>query len=171
MMPIRPEVHAAITLLAELFPKVFFVYETRRKPLKVGIDADIRAAVGEMPELSAALSYYCNNDAYLRRLVAGAVRVDLTGCSAGEVTPRQAGYAALVLQHRMAKHARKKGEPVSEAVPTPTITVTDETAPPVQIAKTESAPPSPKRLGLADLKAARAQRIRSAQPGKVETSP
>src|SRR5262249_34916946 len=36
---------AAIALLAERWPKCFAVYEQRRRPLKIGIDADIMAAL------------------------------------------------------------------------------------------------------------------------------
>ena len=41
------ETVAAICLLAERFPEAFSMAARRRKPLKVGIDQDIRAALGD----------------------------------------------------------------------------------------------------------------------------
>src|SRR5262245_34878002 len=40
-----PEIAAALSLLAERWPKCFSVFERRRRPLKVGIDRDIKAAL------------------------------------------------------------------------------------------------------------------------------
>jgi ProP effector len=109
---------AGIARLAEAFPKAFFTYEARRKPLKVGIHDDIRAALGDAVanELRATLGYYCNNDAYLRQCATGAARIDLEGFLAGSVTAEQAEHAAELLRRRRAKRARKaalKPEPPS----------------------------------------------------------
>jgi sRNA-binding protein len=38
----RDQVNATITMLAERFPKTFFVYQVRRKPLKIGIHNDLQ---------------------------------------------------------------------------------------------------------------------------------
>jgi hypothetical protein len=83
----RLDMLAGIARLAEAFPKAFFTYEARRKPLKVGIHDEIRPALGDAVanELRAALGYYCNNDAYLRQCVTGAARIDLEGFLAGSV--------------------------------------------------------------------------------------
>jgi sRNA-binding protein len=54
----RVDVVAIITRLAELCPKVIFVYEARRRPLAIGIRDVILAKVGDRitpDELSAAL--------------------------------------------------------------------------------------------------------------------
>src|SRR5215469_12355201 len=39
------EIAARIVLLAEWFPKTFFVYERRRKPLKLRIDMDLQTVL------------------------------------------------------------------------------------------------------------------------------
>jgi sRNA-binding protein len=80
---------AVLDLLAETWPKCFFIYEQRRLPLKIGIHQDIIAVLdgaGTPIELRRALAYYCRNRSYLRHLRAGAVRIDLDGNPAGTVT-------------------------------------------------------------------------------------
>ena len=54
---------AAIALLARAFPKCFFILETRRVPLKVGIRADIIAKLSgaEPTALQIALQFYTHN--------------------------------------------------------------------------------------------------------------
>jgi ProP effector len=89
----RTDANDVIDLLAERFPACFARYEARRKPLKVGIKADILAALGGAiteRELSIALRIYTSNEVYRRRLVEGAARIDLKGEPAGAVTPEQA---------------------------------------------------------------------------------
>jgi len=57
-------VAAVIALLAETFPKCFSVYQPRRRPLKLKIHLDIRAALdGAITplELHKALGIYCSN--------------------------------------------------------------------------------------------------------------
>jgi ProP effector len=130
-------IEAVIEALAGLFPKCIFVYERHRRPLKVGIHRDIMAAIGGAitpRELSAALSFYVTNAAYCKHLYAGAVRIDLDGEPAGEVTPGQ----ALPVRHKA------KAVETTPAIPTPV-------KPPEQ-------PQGPRRLGLADLRVAAAKR-------------
>jgi sRNA-binding protein len=118
------EVTAAIALLSECFPKSFSLHEAKRRPLKVGINADIRAqldGVLTLQELGRALRCYCGNRVYLARMRAGAARIDLDGNKAGEVSPEDAAGAASRLAHRAKKF------PVPKA-----------------------AAPAPKRLTLAD---------------------
>jgi sRNA-binding protein len=65
------EVTAAIALLSECFPKSFSLHEAKRRPLKVGINADIRAqldGVLTLQELGRALRCYCGNRVYLARM-------------------------------------------------------------------------------------------------------
>jgi ProP effector len=160
---------AGIARLAEAFPQAFFVYEGRRKPLKIGIDRDIRTMLGgdtmSDAELNAALTWYCSNSGYLRACAVGAPRIDLEGCPSGEVTAEQAKGAAKQLLQRATKRARKAAlAPVPEPAPQ---TVT-EPAPVEQAPEPASPVPAPspapaeqgapKRLGLADLKAASARR-------------
>jgi len=90
-------IYATINLLCEAFPACFKQYERRRRPLKVGIHADILAALDGAitpQELGLALAIYVGNKSYRAGLVAGAVRIDLDGQPAGVVTPEQAAPAA-----------------------------------------------------------------------------
>ena len=80
---------AGIELLAELFPAAFFVYERRRRPLKVGIASDIAALLSgalTREELSLTLRCYTLNIGYLEKMLAGAWRYDLDGKPCGAVT-------------------------------------------------------------------------------------
>jgi len=127
-------VAAVIALLAEMFPKCFSVYQGRRRPLKLKIHLDIQAGLGGAitpTELHKALGVYCANDAYLRSSQEGAQRIDLDGNPAGIVTAEEAQDARARLAGRKA--------------PKPTT----------------SEPPTPKRLSLADLKAAALARRQS----------
>jgi ProP effector len=123
---------ALIELLAERFPKSFFIYEVRRRPLKVGIFQDLLATriLGE-DELHAALRFYCNNKVYRSRLVVGAVRIDLVGNPAGVVTHEQ------VLSRRP-----------KPKQPTPAIKSPEAKSPGAAVST------APKRHSLADLRAA-----------------
>ena len=58
--------------------------------------------------LSVALSAYARRVMYLRGLVAGAARVDLDGNPAGEVTAKDAEYAAAKLAEILASRETKR---------------------------------------------------------------
>jgi sRNA-binding protein len=130
-------VTAAIALLAETFPRCFSVYEGRRRPLKIGIHKDILAAVDgalTLPELSKALGAYCSNHVYLGHTRKGAWRLDLDGKPAGTVTADEEAHAkATLVGIRAKKEARAATAPAAAQPATPQ---------------------PPKRLSLADLKAA-----------------
>jgi len=128
-------------LLAERFPRGFAIYEARRRPLKIGIHADITAALGgaiTWRELRNALCSYIRNRGYLLSLRAGAERIDLYGNVAGVVTADEADHARAVLMRRRAKKAARAA---TAPVPSPQ----QPTSP-------------PKRLGLADPKLAAQRR-------------
>src|SRR5262249_4418991 len=99
---------AAISLLAELYPKCFSVYEGRRRPLKLGIHLDIQAALDGAitpAELHRALGFYCSNPAYLAQTRKGAWRVDLNGEPAGAVTDDEEAHARETLTRIETKKA------------------------------------------------------------------
>jgi ProP effector len=128
------EIAAVIALLAERFPKTFFVFERRRKPLKLRIHLDLQAALDGAvtpDELDAALRFYCGNVGYLRATLRGAWRVDLAGNPAGTVSAEEEAHAVTHIAARAKAAAARKAAPPS-----------------VQ----------PKRDGLAELRAAAAQR-------------
>jgi sRNA-binding protein len=95
----KAAVLATVTLLADRFPAAFFMFEGRRRPLKIGIAADIYEAVPEINKehLQWALARYCMSPGYLRSLTSGAVRVGLAGDAAGTVTDEAAAKAVGML--------------------------------------------------------------------------
>ena len=126
---------AAITLLAEAFPKCFSVYEGRRRPLKLKIHLDIQAALDGAitpAELSRALGIYCSNQVYLGHTRNGAWRLDLDGKPAGTVTADEEAHAKATLAGIKAKKEARTATATAAAQPVIT----------------------PKRLSLNDLKAA-----------------
>ena len=129
---------AVLALLTETFPRCFSVYERRRKPLKVGIDRDILERLGGAiapNELSSALRSYTSNRLYQLAMRDGAPRIDLDGNPAGSVTAEQAEAAWAWLRHYEQRAAQRKAEKA-------------------QAKAVEAEAMKPKRLSLADLKAA-----------------
>ena len=111
----KQDIDAALARLAEAFPQTFVLEKYRPHwPLKVGIAADIpaRCPAVERRVLSVALSAYARRVMYLKGLVAGAARVDLDGNPAGEVTARDAEYAAAKLAETLASREAKRAAAV-----------------------------------------------------------
>jgi sRNA-binding protein len=133
----KAAVMATVTLLAERFPAAFFTFEGQRRPLKIGIAADICEAVPEINKehLQWALARYCMSPGYLRSLTGGAARVDLAGDAAGIVTAEAAakaiGMLAQVVTARRKRTAKVAREPVktSAKAPSKTKVVSRETKP------------------------------------------
>jgi ProP effector len=99
-----------IILLAQVFPRAFFTYGGKRKPLKLGIHKDILALKLGIAQraLSRALRAYCGNLGYLRASVTGAARIDLQGEPAGVVTADEAEHARQRLVAYLQEKVRKK---------------------------------------------------------------
>ena len=111
----KQDIDAALARLAEAFPQTFVLEQYRPHwPLKVGIAADIPARCPAVKRrvLSVALSAYARRVMYLKGLVAGAARVDLDGNPAGEVTARDAEYAAAKLAETLASREAKRAAAV-----------------------------------------------------------
>jgi ProP effector len=113
-----------VELLERKFPACFAVYEKNRRPLKVGIFADLIAALaGEISEeeIRQALKIYVSNLCYLDRSVAGAARVDLDGADAGIVTAEEERYARNGWRRSAAIQRSMSAEPPSHwrGVPDP----------------------------------------------------
>ena len=127
MTTTKQDIDAALARLAEAFPQTFVLEKHRpHRPLKVGIAADIpaRCPAVERRVLGVALRVYTRRVMYLQSLVAGAARVDLDGKPAGEVTARDAEYAATKLARILASReaaavAAKGGERVKPAAVPP----------------------------------------------------
>ena len=111
MTTTKQDIDAALARLAEAFPQTFVLEKYRpHRPLKVGIAAAIpaRCPAVERRVLRVALTAYTGRVMYLRGLVAGAARVDLDGNPAGEVTARDAEYAAAKLARILASREAKR---------------------------------------------------------------
>jgi len=104
----RQKREAAIRALAERWPKCFAANEKQRRPLKVGIAEEVRAA-GLHVDVSAALAFYAHNASYMKALVAGAVRIGLDGEPAGEVTAEQEALARSQLAAMQKRRETKQG--------------------------------------------------------------
>ena len=108
--PRYPEALTAIeTVLEARWPKAFFLNQTRRKPLKVGIRHDIVAAGVELTPsaLSNALRTYTINRFYQQSLRVGAGRVDLNGNIHDYVNSVDALRASNELKRRALKKAAR----------------------------------------------------------------
>jgi|SRR6478609_944724 sRNA-binding protein len=151
----RNERDVTVAMLCARFPKAFFLYERRRVPLKIGIRNDVIAVLGDAIDrklLVRALKHYFVNLGYQLAVRAGRPRYDLDGNIAGEVTELEAESARRSAAGIRALRApRKRPRPQAIAPETP--------APPPP---PSSPPEPPRRLGLADLRAAALARKASA---------
>jgi ProP effector len=161
----RKDIDAMIALLCEQFPRAFFQFQDRRRPLKIGVHRDILDRLGDVidaQELRAAMRFYTGNVGYRRCQTAGADRIDLDGTVAGSVTAEEAANAAKSLAALRARRKPGKaiktkvaaGMPAKVATPAPEVTAKPEREPP----RSAEQPAPPRRLGLADLKTAAQRR-------------
>lgn len=148
--PDHAQIQATLNLLAERYPRCFSLRPDRRRPLKVGIHADLLqgldGAVTEN-EIKRFLRSYTNGIGYLRNSLRGAWRYDLEGAHVGEVTANEAEGAKLRLawiEKKIAARAEAKKKAAEAA---------------------EIARRGP-RLSLADLKAAALARTAAAVPAE-----
>lgn len=84
--------------------------DTKRRPLKIGIAADIIAAVGNTiapAAVKAALRVYTGSTGYLSRVLTGAWRLDLAGDKADVVTADDEAHAKARLAERTARKAKR----------------------------------------------------------------
>jgi ProP effector len=89
----KKQIDAIIAQLCEHFPQCFAMFQHRRRSLKIGIYADIVAALGDQIDrklLGASLRTYVSAFGYLQSQTAGAVRIDLDGNVCGTVTEDEA---------------------------------------------------------------------------------
>jgi ProP effector len=84
----REETEHYIEMLANKYPKCFFVDPSLRRPLKKDIEQDLEND-GTIPNATLrrhVLDWYMNHFKYRYAIVAGVQRVDLNGNNAGAVT-------------------------------------------------------------------------------------
>jgi sRNA-binding protein len=114
----KAAVLATVSLLAERFPSTFFTVEGRRRPLKIGIAADICEVMPEINKehLQWALARYCMSPGYLRSLTTGAVRVDLAAAAAGDVTEEAATKALATMAQVVSARRKRAAKPEAALV-------------------------------------------------------
>jgi sRNA-binding protein len=96
---------AVIHLLAERWPNTFYVEVKKRKPLKVGIFQELKAAASDIDPkmLRLALRVYTTSRAYLFACAKGHKRVDLSGNAVEEISREDQTRAAEILEARQKK--------------------------------------------------------------------
>jgi sRNA-binding protein len=97
-----------IRILADRYPKTFFIDPKQRLPLKKGIvddltDDDFSVAPAL---LGRVIEWYCNHFGYRHALQAGAVRVDLNGKPFEKVTPQEQREAESYIAERQRLRAQ-----------------------------------------------------------------
>jgi ProP effector len=129
-MTMTDEINRLLACLQERFPAAFPADLRACRPLKVGIREDIISELaGEFPPRSihVALAKHTGRRVYLRALVTGAPRIDLTGQPAGEVSPEQARHAQETLKARREKEKRRQAAAMKPAeartAPTPAVDI------------------------------------------------
>ena len=160
----RARSKAVITVLAAKFPKCFAVPDTPRRPLKVGIEADLLAVLGgtiRRTELIRALAMYCSSEGYLEGVLTGAWRVDLEGKPASAVSADDE-------KHAKAKRAGIRTRRKAVMAAAITQAAARRAQGPAFAPKAEPGP-GPKRLSLADLREA-ARRRREGPPEGLPSS-
>lgn len=152
----RSATQPVLALLAERWPRCFKLDPGNRKPLAVGIRAEIEQQLPEIEPrlLQKALSFYVANMAYQRALmVPGTVRVTLDGSASGTVTAEQATKAILsvaaLAEKQGSRLAGKTTEPKAAAAVSEARTVPVRKSP--EAGATGNERP---RLGLRDLREA-----------------
>jgi len=105
------DIDVILALLAEQFPGCFTTeWHLPHRPLKIGIDRDLaeRCPALDRRERGAVMRCYTSRLMYLQSLVEGAVRIDLDGSPAGEVTAKEAEFAAARFAGILAARAAKR---------------------------------------------------------------
>jgi sRNA-binding protein len=89
----------------------------RRRPLKIGIDQDVRELLPEVDAatIGHALRIYTCHIGYLRNLVEGAPRIDLTGAQVGTVDAEAASRAKAQLDNMLRRAAAREAAKVAAA--------------------------------------------------------
>ena len=107
----KEDKQAALVHLAEWFPQTFVLEKyLPHRPLKIGICPDILARCPFLTrrELGTVLGVYASRVMYLQSLVAGAIRIDLDGNPAGEVSAADAEHAAATLAGILASREARR---------------------------------------------------------------
>jgi sRNA-binding protein len=148
----RAKIERNIAAFVAAFPLAFATDPEQIKPLSIGIKQRIYARCTlSHREVSDALRRYTGRVAYLHAIVEGAVRIDLDGTASGNVAATEATHAAGQMKRILAIANGKPKDKIKPNAPA---------MPNVRLlpAMPDAPSPSPRRLGLADLKQAGAAR-------------
>jgi sRNA-binding protein len=107
------EAQTVIELLASSYPQMFAIWECRRRPLAMGIRADLQIALAgavESTELAGALRFYTANAGHLRSMLAGGF--DGRPCGAATKTEEVNAKARLAA---IAERAARRKESMAAA--------------------------------------------------------
>lgn len=129
--PFKVRVEQAQTLLRERYPALFAAADP--KPLKIGIHKDLleRHPELDLSGLKRALTLYTGRFSYQKLLKAGAVRFDLDGQPAGEVTEEQVEIAHKRLAElKAARKAKDRAKPAKSPAPATQAPEPEPTPPP-----------------------------------------
>ena len=149
-----------IPVLAERYPQCFTAEKWQpHRPLKIGVHLDLIVRGVLLPDECRALFLrYCFRLMYQRALAAGGARFDLDGNAVGEVATDEIEHARAVVAQMEAKVlAQAEAVRIEKAERKRVAKQAIPKAPPPDS-------PAPRRLGLADLKAAAAARRNGGAP-------
>jgi sRNA-binding protein len=104
----RQELEDCLLMLAERYPRCFFVNPRLRQPVKRNIEADLQKDGFASPELiSASVDWYKSHISYQYSLEIGAKRLDLDGKEVGTVTELEQRAARMKILEINEKRAER----------------------------------------------------------------
>jgi len=127
MLMDRDDRERAIEALCEVYPKTFVAEGRNRRPLKIGIEEDIKADISNTNDselrfynIDDTIEWYRTHVGYqLNCSVPGAVRLDLAGNAAGKITEREAREFEQDAQQSFARIEAKRRAFAPQPQPTP----------------------------------------------------
>ncbi len=95
-------VETVLAVLVERYPQCFVLLDSKRRPLKVGIAADVIANHPDLKpsHIGVALHRYTRAIPYMAQLIEGTPRIGLDGAPAGAVSASEASDAIAKLKGR-----------------------------------------------------------------------
>ena len=106
------QIAATLDLLVARFPLAFFPRGAAPRALKIGIDEDLKSALGGEvggARLGATLRFYVTRRTYLAAVASGGQRISLDGRPAGDVSAHERDMARNALAQRAAPQKRREG--------------------------------------------------------------
>ena len=109
---------ALIVTLTERFPKAFPAHPQAIRPLKIGIDQDIRQACPEIDvKLRQVLGGHTHRYSYLKTLARGGQRINLDGNPVAAITAEACAQAQQQLKERLKDQRKVVVQPKAQTKP------------------------------------------------------